>query len=88
MVFSFMEHVVYILASEKTFKLYKGYTSNLIERFKSHNELSRTGWTVRFRPWRVVFVRFFTSKKEAIDFEKYLKTGAGRDWIKRNVEID
>ncbi len=88
MVFSFMEYVVYILASEKTLKLYKGYTSNLIERFKSHNELSRTGWTVRFRPWRVVFVRFFTSKKEAIDFEKYLKTGAGRDWIKRNVEID
>ena len=82
------EFVVYILASEKTHKLYKGYTSNLIERFKSHNGLSKKGWTMRFRPWRVIFVRFFKTKKEAIDFEKYLKTGAGRDWIVQNLGID
>ena len=87
MVFLFMHYVVYILASEKTNKLYKGHTSNLIERFKSHNALSKKGWTVRFRPWRVVFVRFFQTKVEAIDFEKYLKTGVGREWIKYNVDI-
>jgi putative endonuclease len=31
------EFVVYILYSEKFNKNYTGYTSNLIERFKSHN---------------------------------------------------
>ncbi|HET8838188.1 MAG TPA: GIY-YIG nuclease family protein [Flavobacteriaceae bacterium] len=41
------EYVVYILASSKTQKLYKGFTSDLINRLKSHNELSRKGWTVR-----------------------------------------
>ena len=81
------EYVVYILASSKTKKLYKGYTSNLIERFKSHNALSEKGWTVRYRPWSVVFVRFFKTKKEAMCFEKYLKTGVGREWIAKNIHF-
>ncbi|GGG51441.1 GIY-YIG nuclease family protein [Epilithonimonas arachidiradicis] len=33
------EFVVYILYSEKFDKTYTGFTSNLVERFKSHNEL-------------------------------------------------
>ncbi|PXY38628.1 endonuclease, partial [Flavobacterium cheongpyeongense] len=33
------EFVVYILYSEKFKKNYTGFTSNLIERFKSHNVL-------------------------------------------------
>ncbi|MFV8393908.1 GIY-YIG nuclease family protein [Flavobacterium sp. LB2P6] len=33
------EFVVYILYSEKFEKNYTGFTSNLIERFKSHNLL-------------------------------------------------
>ncbi len=82
------EYVVYILASNRTPKLYKGFTTNLIERFKSHNQLSTKGWTVRFRPWRVVFVQFFLNKKEAMDFEKFLKTGAGREWIAKNIKLD
>ncbi len=75
------EFVVYILHSEKYDKIYTGYTSNLIARFKSHNELSNKGWTIRFRPWRVIYVEFFVVKKEAMKKEKYLKSGVGRSWI-------
>lgn len=82
------EYVVYILASSKTEKLYKGHTSNLIERFKSHNALSEKGWTIRYRPWSVVFVRFFKTKNEAMCFEKYLKTGVGREWIAKNIHFE
>ncbi|HET8838189.1 MAG TPA: GIY-YIG nuclease family protein [Flavobacteriaceae bacterium] len=82
------EYVVYILASSKTQKLYKGFTCDLINRLKSHNKLSRKGWTVHFRPWKVIFVRFFSIKKEALEFEKYLKSGVGREWIKKNVDVD
>ncbi|MFC7356717.1 GIY-YIG nuclease family protein [Jejudonia soesokkakensis] len=78
------EYLVYILASDRTDKLYKGYTSDLISRFASHNEMGIKGWTMRYRPWRVVFVRFFSSKRAAIEFEKFLKTGKGREWIKKN----
>ena len=81
------EYVVYILASEKTDQLYKGFTSNLIGRIKSHNELSKKGWTLRYRPWRVVYVEFYSIKKEAIARERFLKTGAGRDWIRDHIDL-
>jgi len=82
------EFVVYILWSDSYQKIYKGCTSNLIERFKSHNSLGTKGWTIRYRPWKVVHVEFFSSKKQALDFEKFLKTGVGRDWIKVNIKFE
>ncbi|KAA3650220.1 MAG: GIY-YIG nuclease family protein [Bacteroidetes bacterium] len=79
------EFVVYILYSEQYSKSYTGFTSNLIERFKSHNALSKKGWTIKYRPWYIIHVEFYSFKKEAMQREKFLKTGAGRDWIKINV---
>ncbi|WP_281232052.1 GIY-YIG nuclease family protein [Flavobacterium gelatinilyticum] len=80
------EFVVYILFSEKFNKNYTGFTSNLIERFKSHNLLVAKGYTVKYRPWEVVYVEFFNSKNEAIKREKYLKTGIGREFIKKLID--
>ena len=80
------EFVVYLLYSQKNNKHYTGYTSNLIERFKSHNLLGNKGWTIKFRPWMVIFVEFFDSKSEAMKKEKFLKSGKGRDWIKKLLD--
>ena len=77
-----MEFVVYLLYSEKFDKTYVGYTSSLIERFKSHNSLSKTGFTKKFRPWIVVYVEVYTSKQEAMAREKWFKSGIGRIFIK------
>jgi putative endonuclease len=74
--------VVYILFSEKYSKTYVGYTSNLLERFKSHNFLSKKGFTTKYRPWTVIHIEFFENKNEAIAREKFLKTGKGREFIK------
>ncbi|WP_281226639.1 GIY-YIG nuclease family protein [Flavobacterium aquiphilum] len=79
------EFVVYILYSEKFDKNYTGFTSNLIERFKSHNHLGTKGHTLKFRPWKVIHVEFFNSKSEAMRREKYLKTGTGREFIKNLI---
>jgi putative endonuclease len=76
------EVVVYVLYSEKHNKHYVGCTSNLLERFKSHNSLGTKGYTAKYRPWTVIHVEFFKSREEALKREKYLKTGAGRDYIK------
>ncbi|WP_242410290.1 GIY-YIG nuclease family protein [Flavobacterium sp. Root901] len=56
------EFVVYILYSQKFKKTYTGFTSNLIERFKSHNFLETNGYTIKFRPWEVIYVESFSSK--------------------------
>ncbi|TCN56554.1 GIY-YIG nuclease family protein [Flavobacterium circumlabens] len=79
------EFVVYILYSETFNKNYTGFTSNLMERFKSHNHLGTKGYTLKFRPWMVIHVEFFSSKSEAMKREKYLKTGIGREFIKNLI---
>ena len=79
------EYVIYILFSKEYNKTYVGFTSNLIERFKSHNYLSKKGYTIKFRPWYVIHVEFFTTKSEALKREKLFKTGKGREIIKEIV---
>ena len=79
------EFVVYILFSTRTGKTYVGFTSNSIERFKSHNELGVKGFTIKYRPWEVIHVEFFQTKREAMAREKFFKTGKGRVLIKEMV---
>ncbi|MEM8520175.1 GIY-YIG nuclease family protein [Flavobacterium sp. PL12] len=67
------EFVVYILYSKKFNKNYTGFTSNLIERFKSHNSLGIKGYTLKFRPWEVVYLEFHSCKSDAMNREKYFK---------------
>ena len=76
-----MTYIVYILYSALHNKHYTGYTSNIALRLKSHNEFGK-GWTSKYRPWIVIYTKEFSSKQEAAEFEKWLKTGAGRDFIK------
>ena len=57
--------VTYVLYSANHDKIYIGYTSDLIDRFHSHNEFATKSYTIKFRPWKVVYVEFFESKQEA-----------------------
>lgn len=72
---------VYILFSRKYNKTYVGFTSNLEERMKSHNFLGKKGFTVKYRPWELVYSEDFETKAMAMQREKYFKTGKGRDEI-------
>ena len=82
--------VVYALYSPDFQKIYIGFTSNLQERLKSHNELATKGWTIRFRPWTLVHMESLPSKAEAMVREKQLKSAAGRQfiWSKINPNND
>ena len=77
-----MEYFVYILYSEKFRKHYVGYSSDLLNRLLSHNELATKGYTVKYRPWKLIHTEVYTSKAEALKREKYLKSGVGRRFIK------
>jgi putative endonuclease len=81
--FLFKMFVVYVLYSKSHDRLYIGLTSDLIMRFRFHNKLSKKGFTLRFRPWHVIHVEFFDTRREAATREKQLKMGAGREWIRR-----
>ena len=76
-----MKYLVYILYAEQHSKHYTGYTSNLEQRILSHNKYGND-WTARYRPWKLIYAMEFETKQEALDYEKWLKTGVGRDFIK------
>ncbi|MFZ6023012.1 MAG: GIY-YIG nuclease family protein [Bacteroidota bacterium] len=78
-------HKVYILYSDEYDKTYVGYTSNIEERLRSHNELGKKGWTIKFRPWRLIYIESFNTKQEALYREKQLKAGKGRQWIRNEL---
>jgi len=71
----------YAIFSEKFNKIYIGYTSNIEQRLIDHNERSTKGFTVKFRPWRLIHLEEFETKKMALNREKQLKSAKGRQFI-------
>ncbi len=76
-----MVFTVYVLFSVKFQKHYTGYSSTIEERLASHNHLGND-WTAKYRPWKLIFSKAFESKQQAMAYEKWLKTGVGREFIK------
>ena len=42
------------------------------------NCLAKKGYTIKFRPWEVLYLEFSDSKSDAMNREKQLKTSRGR----------
>ncbi len=76
-----MNFTVYILYSSISQKHYNGFTSNFEQRLLSHNYLGND-WTKNHRPWELIYRKLFSSKSDAMNYEKWLKTGVGREFIK------
>lgn len=71
----------YALYSHKFNKHYYGYTTNIEARLLSHNQ-SGNDWTAKYRPWIVIHIKEFATKQEAMQYEKWMKSGVGRVFIK------
>jgi len=81
-----MSHWVYALYSATYDKIYVGETSDLEDRFKSHNELATKGWTVSYRPWVILFKEECKDRSEARKREKQPKSGRGREFLRSLLE--
>ena len=66
------KHYIYILeCSDKT--LYTGYTNNLENRLKAHNEGKGAKYTKSRLPVKMVYYEAFDDKKEAMSREWFIK---------------
>nr|WP_262917457.1 GIY-YIG nuclease family protein [Zunongwangia pacifica] len=74
-------YYVYVLRSLKDGRLYKGMTQDVEKRLKQHNQGENRS-TKGFIPWELVFTEKFKSRAEARKYEKYLKSGSGREFLK------
>jgi predicted GIY-YIG superfamily endonuclease len=78
------KRIVYILRSDlNPERHYVGITSDLVNRLDWHNH-GPCGHTVHERPWSVVVSMELPTEREAVRFEKYLKSGSGRAFTKRH----
>ncbi len=74
-------YYVYVIKSDKYGRFYKGMTTNTSKRLIQHNK-GQNKSTKGFRPWRLIFKKQFETRIEARNFEKYLKSGIGREFLK------
>ena len=76
-----MKYYVYVLQSLSRHYLYVGLTSNLDQRFDTHQS-GRNKTTAPYRPFQLYYVEQFSSRLEARQREKYLKSGSGKEFLK------
>ncbi len=81
-----MFYYVYILKSTKNNKLYIGYTKDLKQRLKQHNNGKNLS-TKPFKPYNLIFYESFLRKADAKNREIYLKSGYGGRTIKKMLKI-
>jgi len=74
-------YFLYVLKSEIAKKSYVGITTDLKRRVKEHNS-GKNFYTKRHCPWSIIYTEKFNSREEARKREKYLKTAAGRRYLK------
>jgi predicted GIY-YIG superfamily endonuclease len=75
---------VYILRSDSDRdRHYVGITSDPERRLEWHNH-GPCGQTLRHGPWSFVVVLEFPTERQAVRFERYLKTGSGRAFATRH----
>ena len=68
-----LKHYVYILKSIKFSNItYVGWTNNLKKRLKKHNSGKGAKFT-RGRKWNLIYYETFSSKKDAMKREFYIK---------------
>jgi len=78
-------YYVYLLESiAAPIHRYVGYSSDLRQRLIEHND-GKLPNTARFRPWRIASYLGFRSKKQALAFEKYLKSGSGHAFARKRL---
>ena len=74
---------VYVIRSKSRKYLYIGLSNDLVRRFAQHQE-GKSQTTRAYRPFELVYSERFISRLAARKREKYLKSGIGKEWVRRN----
>ena len=79
-----MPYCLYILQSQVNQKFYIGSSEHPQRRLLYHNSIEK-GFTARYRPWELVFVKVFPSKYLAQKAERTVKSWKSRLMIERLI---
>jgi putative endonuclease len=79
-----MFHAYVIISDSHSDRYYIGLSSRPRDRLAEHNA-GKNPSTASFIPWRFAVVFSFPSEKTARRFERYLKGGSGRAFLRRHI---
>ena len=72
-----MAFYIYIIRSQKDNSLYVGHTNDLQRRLDQHNNPNGKSYTSRRGPWKLLHHEKFSTRSEAMNRERFLKSHAG-----------
>lgn len=75
---------VYLLQSELNHLFYVGFSENPQERLVAHNSGGNPS-TKAGRPWKLIYLEGYLDKKDALGREKFLKSGSGKTYLKKQL---
>lgn len=78
-------YYTYILINKLSAKTYIGSTSDLKARVKKHQSGEVRSTKYDYQNYELFWYCAFNSKKSAVQFELYLKSGSGRAFIKKRL---
>ena len=79
-----MYYYVYVLLSKKDNRFYTGYTADLKERLKLHNE-GKVFSTKNRLPLQLIYFEACLNQQDATRREKYLKSGSGKIYLNNRL---
>jgi len=69
-----MQFNVYILYGKSAGLYYIGHTNDIQRRLVQHNDIKAAGFTKRYQPWELISTEKFSTRAEAMQRERYLKS--------------
>lgn len=78
-------YIVYALECDNG-AVYIGQTQDLLQRWNRHASGRGAEYTSKHKPRGYVYSEEFPSREEAVAKEKWLKTGFGRKWLRREIK--
>jgi putative endonuclease len=83
--FLYNMYYAYVLKSNKKKTFYYGSTSDLEQRLFEHKS-GKNQYTRSRTPWKLVYFEEFTTNPEAVQRERFFKSGQGRQYIKEKLK--
>lgn len=79
-------YYVYVIESQIDKTHYIGFTENEPpKRLKAHND-GKVPSSRNKRPWKIIYLEGYLHKKDALAREKFLKSGSGYRFIKKQLK--
>ena len=75
---------MYVLRSESDSGFYIGFSTDLKRRFSEHTRGASLATKSR-GPWKLIYYEAYTEREDAEGREKFLKSGAGRRFLRAQL---